>query len=142
MGHIKRFYHQKIQDNEFFFKIIMFIYLVLLFIFRNTQNMSERMFLTDEVIAFQTVTKSFLTIPHEAIISYHQMQPPFFYWLGHIATKIGTDPLILRSVSVLCYVLMLGVYHFFYSRIPVNNTFYTLFYFDSFTICEICRNRI
>ena len=86
---------------------LLFILLLVLFISRDTQGISDRMFWTDEVYNFQTVIQSFWKIPIWTIKSYH-MQPPLFYWIGHFVAKLGTDPLTLRSISSVFYIIIIG----------------------------------
>jgi hypothetical protein len=91
--------------------IIVFIVLLVLLVSRNTQGIADRLFWTDEVYIFQTVIQPFWVIPKWTINGYH-MQPPLFYWIGHFVAMIGTDPLTLRSISLVMYVLMIGFVFF------------------------------
>ena len=86
---------------------LIFILLLVLFISRDTQGISGRMFWTDEVYNFETVIQPFWRIPIWTIKSYH-MQPPLYYWIGHFVAKIGSDPLTLRSISSVFYIIMIG----------------------------------
>jgi hypothetical protein len=70
--------------------------------------MADRFFWLDEVQTFQTAILPFWDIPKNAAVTSGQMQPPLFYWLGHFASYIGTDPFTLRSVSLACYIVMIG----------------------------------
>lgn len=99
--------------SESIIKIVFFILLMVLMISQNTQHMADRMFWLDEVTSYRTVILPFWQIPSDAVAISKQMQPPLFYWLGHLATLIGTDPITLRSVSVICYILMIGFVIFF-----------------------------
>lgn len=108
-------------------KALLFIFLVLLLIFRNTQHIADRMFWLDEVIAFKTAINPFFDIPLDAILFQHQMQPPLFFWLGHFAAKIGTDPLTLRSVSVLCYIILIGFIIFLVKEFKLGTRFFLCF---------------
>ncbi len=65
------------------------------------------MFWLDEVATFKIAIHPFWDIPYNAAVTSTNMQPPLFYWLGHLATYVGSEPIILRSVSVACYILLL-----------------------------------
>jgi hypothetical protein len=86
---------------------LVFLLLLVLFISRNTRGISDKIFWTDEVYNYQTVVQPFWEIPKWTIKGYH-MQPPLFYWIGHFVAKLGTDPLTLRSISSVFYIIMIG----------------------------------
>jgi len=96
------------RNTELFIKIVFFILLIVLMISQNTQHMADRMFWLNEVTTYRTAILPFWQIPLDAAVTSYQMQPPLFYWLGHLASLVGTDPITLRSVSVACYILMVG----------------------------------
>jgi len=98
---------EKARHSELLIKILLFTTFVALLIFQNTQHISDRMFWLDEVTTFKIAILPFWKIPYATTISSGHMQPPLFYWLGHIATYVGSTPIILRSVSVTCYILLL-----------------------------------
>lgn len=99
-----------LADSSFarlFVQIVTFLLLVALLITRNAQDMSERMFWLNETYEFVIASRSFWEIP-VLTIKFWIMQPPLFYWLGHVVAKIGTDPLTLRSLSLLLSIGMIG----------------------------------
>ena len=98
---------EKAARSELLIKILCFTLVIALLIIQNTLHISDRMFWLDEVTNFITAILPFWDIPYDAAIKSGQMQPPLFYWLGHIAAYIGDTPTILRSVSVACYILLL-----------------------------------
>ncbi len=93
-------------STETFIKVFFFLLLLLLLITQNTQHMGDRFFWLDEALSYFVAKMPFWEILNGASIKH--LQPPLFYWLGHFAAQIGTDPFTLRSVSLACYVLMLG----------------------------------
>jgi hypothetical protein len=93
--------------SELLIKILFFILFIALLIFQNTQHISDRMFWLDEVTTLKISILPFWEIPYKAAVTSGHMQPPLFYWLGHITAYVGSDPIILRSVSVACYTLLL-----------------------------------
>ncbi len=100
-------------DDRLSVKIALFILLVALMIAQDTRHMAERMFWFDEVSTFLAVVPPFWEIPLFAAVTSGHMQPPLFYWVGHGAAQLGTDPVTLRSVSVFFYILMIGFVIFF-----------------------------
>jgi hypothetical protein len=93
--------------TKVFGKLLIFTLLLALLISRNTQDMADRMFWLNEVYDFFIVNQSFWEIPKWTTCGYF-MQPPLFYWVGHFVVKIGTDPLTLRSISLVFYIIMIG----------------------------------
>lgn len=87
-------------------KLIVFIFLIVLLVTRDTQDMGDRMFWLNEAYDFFIITQPFWDIPGWLLTGYF-LQPPLFYWIGHFVARIGTDPLTLRSISLACYVLMI-----------------------------------
>ena len=98
---------EKAARSELLIKILFFTLFIALLIIQNTQHISDRMFWLDEVTTFKIAILPFWEIPYAAAIKSGHLQPPLFYWLGHIAAYIGDTPTILRSVSVACYILLL-----------------------------------
>jgi 4-amino-4-deoxy-L-arabinose transferase-like glycosyltransferase len=98
---------EKAERSSLLIKILFFTLFIALLIFQNTQHIADRILWLDEAITFKTATLPFWDIPYDAAITSWQMQPPLFYWLGHITAYIGDTPTILRSVSVACYILLL-----------------------------------
>ncbi len=103
-----------------------FILLLILVVSRNTQGMANRMFWTDEVYTFQTVMQPFWVIPKWTVKGYH-MQPPLFYWLGHLVAKIGTDPVTLRSISLAFYFIMIGFVIFAFRELRLATRIFLCF---------------
>jgi len=93
--------------SKVFARCITFVLLIALMVTRNAQDMAERMFWLNETYEFVVATRSFWEIP-VLTIKFWIMQPPLFYWLGHVVAKIGTDPLTLRSISLLLSIAMIG----------------------------------
>jgi len=108
-------------------KALLFIFLVMLLIFTNTQHIADRMFWLDEVITLKIALNSFLEIPFQAIVYKHQMQPPLYFWLGGLAVQFGTDPATLRSVSVCCYILLIGFIVFAVNELKLITRFFLCF---------------
>lgn len=98
--------------NYSFSKVIgtlfIFLLLLVLLVCKNTRYMAERMFWLDEAATFFSAIEPFWEIPKNAVLRFGYMQPPLFYWFGHFVAKIGTDPLILRSISFTFYVIIIG----------------------------------
>ncbi len=94
--------------SKVFGYFFIFVLLLALLVTNNTQHMADRMFWLDEVNSFLTVIQPFWEIPKHASLSSGEMQPPLFYWFGHLVANAGTDPLTLRSVPFFFYVIMIG----------------------------------
>ena len=96
------------KNSELLVKILLFTLRVILLISQNTQNIGDRMFWKDEVSTYLTSILPLWEIPLDAAVTSGQMQPPIFYWIGHLVSYVGTDPITLRSISVICYIFLLG----------------------------------
>jgi hypothetical protein len=87
--------------------ILAFLVLLVLLVTRNTQNMGDRMFWLNEVYDLLALNRSFWEISKLTIKGLYT-QPPLFYWIAYFVSKIGIDPLILRSIPLAFYVAMIG----------------------------------
>jgi hypothetical protein len=94
--------------SKVFRYLFIFVLLLVLLVTKNAKHMADRMFWLDEVFSYLTVIQPFWEIPKHASLDAQQMQPPLFYWFGHLAANVSTDPFTLRSVSLAFYVIMIG----------------------------------
>ena len=94
-------------------RCLFFALLLLFLVSQNTQDIEERQFWFDEIVTLEVAQKPFWKIPKITVVTSDHNQPPIFYLISHFAAKIGTDPIILRSVSFICYILMIVFVLFF-----------------------------